>query len=335
MAFIYVYEPGTHLNYDTGQIIITPPNKQNARSIPVEQIEGFMLFGRIEITGTVLTTCLERGIPVTWLSHRGKYFGRLASTAHVNIDRQRLQFEREQDYDFRKGIAAKLISSKITGQRLVLQRLSRKSDDKSITDTIQLLSCYSDKARAADSVEQMMGYEGTAAKLYFSAVSGMVPEPFSFSGRSRRPPRDPFNSLLSFAYTLIFYEMFSQLENYGLNPYAGFVHTGRADNPALASDMVEEWRSIFADALVLSLINRNMIKSDQFQTAQNGGVYADKTGSEILIRAYQKKMDSKVKSFSGSDESISYRQAFRVQVRSLIKALDSNNPDLFETVVYH
>ena len=334
MSTLYFYEQGTRLSLKQNCLNDFSSGSENAVEVPFEQVEAVVLFGKIEATSAVFTHCLERGIPVSWLSHRGKYYGRLQSTEHVNIEKKRLQFACENDADFRNQIAAQILSAKVHNQRIVLEKIARRRNDLELDRSIKLLEHYSNSINTERDISRMMGLEGTAAKLYFTELGKSVPESFSFKGRNRRPPRDPFNSLLSFAYTLLIMEMVTQIENAGLDPYAGLIHVGRQSNPALACDLIEEWRGIAADVLVLSLINHRQIKADDFDTLENDGVYANRKTAEIFVRAFQEKMNRPIKSFSEADDAMNFREAASKQIGFLFQAMRENNPSLYSPVRY-
>lgn len=178
-----------------------------------------------------------------------------------------------------------------------------------------------------------MGHEGTAAKYYFKGLSKVIDPDFAFTGRNRMPPKDAFNSMLSLGYTIMMYEIYGELENKGLTPYGGFIHADRERHPTLASDLMEEWRAVIIDSVVMSLCNGKEISPDEFVTdEETGGVFLTKAGMRIFL----KKLEAKLRSETGYIEStyrMSFRRAFRHQVNALTQAIEASDPLLYEPIV--
>ncbi|MDK2937209.1 MAG: CRISP-associated protein Cas1 [Eubacteriaceae bacterium] len=331
MSFIYIFDQGTKVSFKDNQICIRTPDEMT-RSLPVESVEGVVLFGRIEISSTVVTQFLEKGIPMTWLSNKGKFFGRLESTSDVNIERQRVQFRCGDDPEFVIGLCRQLVSGKIKNHKVFLRRINRIHDNKEVEVLAGQLTQYENKALKATKIDELMGYEGIAAKIYFQGVSQSMPKAFKFNKRSKRPPRDPFNSLLSFGYTLLMYDVYTVLAELGLNPYAGFLHQDRQNHPTLASDLMEEWRCILVDAVVVAMVSKKMIKPDDFETTENGGVYADKNTSRNFIGQYAKKIQTSTRYIKELSYPVSFRRALEHQIRQLIKAMEENDPSIYKPI---
>ncbi len=179
-----------------------------------------------------------------------------------------------------------------------------------------------------------MGYEGTAAKYYFSGLAREVDQDFSFHGRNRRPPKDPFNSMISLGYSIIMNELCSVIQRRGLNPYFGFMHQDRENHPTLASDLMEEWRAVIVDATVMSLINGHEISLDHFQNnVDMPGCYLTKEGMRIFLNKLEKKLRTKVNYLTYIDYAVSFRSAIDLQVRQLVKAIEENDCELYKEVI--
>lgn len=328
MSFIYIFDQGSKVSFKENQVTIKTPDEMT-RTVPLESVEGVVLFGKIEISAGVVNHFLENGIPLTWLSNKGKFFGRLESTAHVNIGRQRQQFRCGDDPDFVLGICKQLIAGKINNHRVFLRRANRTPDKMSVEHLAKQMGQYVEKTRNAKKIDEIMGYEGIAAKFYFQGLSQLLPETFRFSGRNKRPPRDPFNSLISFGYTLLMYDVYTALNQLGLNPYAGFLHQDRQKHPTLASDLMEEWRCVLVDAVVVNMINKRMIQPEDFDTTEDGGVYANRETSRLFIGQYAKKLQTAAKYFPELAYPISFRRGIEHQIRKLIEAMEAKNPLLY------
>lgn len=169
-----------------------------------------------------------------------------------------------------------------------------------------------------------------AARLYFDGLGKCVDEEFAFSGRSRRPPKDEFNSMIGLGYTILIREIQCQLESHGLNAYLGFMHRDRYNAPSLACDLVEEWRAIIVDAAVVSLISKHMIHKEHFQR-ENEAVYLSKEGCKIFLNWLERKLNTKIR-YIDDAESMDFRHAIDAQIISLIKAMDNNDAGIYQPV---
>ena len=182
--------------------------------------------------------------------------------------------------------------------------------------------------------EELLGHEGLSARHYFKGLGEVVDTDFSFSGRNRQPPRDRFNSMLSFAYTLLMYDVYTAVVNKGLNPYAGFLHSIRRGHPALCSDLMEEWRAVLADSLVLSLANKAVIQRTDFSKPdEDGGVYLNADASKIFIAEYEKKIRQKSQYLNYVDYSVSFRRGIEMQCQRLARAVEEEDPEIYQPVV--
>ena len=284
MSFLYVTEPDCKVYFHENQIVMEDSNGLKTM-LPIEILEGVILIGNANVSSSCQRELLRRGLPVTYLATNGQYYGRLESTKHINIERQRSQFRLGDDTVFCLTFARKIIEAKTHNQIVILRRYNRDKAKESVKNCLHDMELVQKKVTSANSLEQLMGYEGNCAKLYFKGLSQLVHPDFPFSGRNKQPPRDPFNSLLSFGYTLLLYDMYGAIVNKGLHPYAGFLHQDRRGHPALGSDLIEEWRAVIVDALVMSLLNQGTFSSEDFtQADETGGVYLNKQASKIFLK---------------------------------------------------
>lgn len=333
MSFVYIYEQKTKIGFEENQFILLTPDEMQ-RSIPVECLEGVVLFGQIEVTSRVINRLMEYKIPLTWLSSKGKFFGRLESTESTNIQRQRIQFRCGENKAFRLEIGKQFIKGKIQNQKVYLRRCNRTSQNREVEIFAKQINAYIPKIENAKTMEELMDYEGTVARYYFQSLAKLMPEAFSFKGRSKRPPRDPFNSLLSFGYTLLLYDIHTIITNFGLNVYAGFLHKDRKGHPSLASDLMEEWRSVLIDPLVVSLIHKGMIQEDQFDyDDKQGGVYTDKKAARTLIQQYTKKTKTLSRYINEIERPISFKKGMEHQIQRLIQAMEEEDPSIYQPIV--
>lgn len=333
MSNLYVYEQGAVLGYKENRLIITY-SKDDFKSIPVENIDNIIIFGGIQVSTACIQQLLLKGIPLTWLSKNGSYFGRLESTSHINIDRQRMQFRKSDDEKFSLEISKKFIKGKFTNQRTILMRANKILKNSDMSDIILKMSIYSKKIDEAKTIEELMGVEGFYAKMYYQGINYIIDKEYSFKQRTRRPPKDPFNAVLSFGYTLLHYEIFTMLVSKGLNPYAAFLHSDRHKHPALCSDLMEEWRPILVDSLAISLLNNGkLLKKNFTYNDENGGVYLDKEGCRKFIENFEKRLRQEV----GYVEEVPYKMSFRriieYQVMQIIKCMEDNSPEKYKAIL--
>ena len=300
-----------------------------AREIPMEAIDDITILGNAQLTTRCMQICLKRGIDVSFFSKGGSYFGRLQSTGHVNTERQRLQCEL-YGTPFAINLARQIVKSKIHNQKVVLSRYA-KSKNIDVDEHLKKMEISRGNLDRASSIEEIMGYEGHAARIYFLGAAGVIDPEFIFKGRNRQPPRDPFNSLISLGYSILMNTMYSSIQNRGLNPYFGFLHQDREKHPTLASDLMEEWRAVIVDSMALSLINGHEIHKDHFYTDyDNGACLLTKEGMKIFLNKLENKLQVKTKYLNQVPYSVSFRQAIGLQVDTLIHAMKEKDASLYK-----
>ena len=331
MSIVYVSEPKVKLSVDSNRMVIEYPDGMK-KFVPIETLDGVTLLGNPQMTTQFVENCLTRGIQVSFFSKGGKYFGRLISTGHVKAELQRQQ-SKLYFTDFSLNLAKRVIKAKVRNQSVLLRRYSRNTDyDPS--KNIENMRYSGDKIDNADSVESIMGYEGIAAKEYFAGLSRCVDPDFKFNGRNRRPPRDPFNSMISLGYSILMNELYGEIENRGLNPYFGFIHRDAEKHPTLASDMMEEWRAVIVDSTVMSLINGHEVAKDQFvMDYEEPGCYLNKDALRVLLDKIEKKMTTDVKYLTYIDYPINFRRAISFQMKKLVDAIENEDPSLYEPLI--
>ena len=323
MSFIYVTEHGAVIKLNGGKIIIEK-EKKTLFEIPKNTIDGLVLLSSVQITSQAIVEFLHLGIPVTWISSIQKFYGRLESMDHVNVSRQSKQVKM-QDSNFYLKMAQKIIEAKIRNQQVILRRYNRRRNSNAVKSIIIAMETIANFIPKTIIVNRIMGYEGIAAKNYFSALGKMVSKDFAFEKRSKRPPLDMFNSMLSFGYSLLRSEVYTAINNAGLHPYFGFMHAMKEHHPTLASDLMEEWRPVLIDSMVMSLVSHNEIKTDCFESSALGGIYLNSVGRKIFINAYEKKMQTI------SENKYSYRHSLKMQAENYARALMAEDVRKYES----
>ena len=321
MSCLYITENGSKVSTRGGHFIVECQDGSE-RLVPKETLESMVIFGNVYLTVPCIKECMERGISVSMFSTKGKYFGRIESTSHINAKRLKHQVYLSDKEEKRVQFSKKIIMNKIHNQRVLLSRYARSSE-KDIDEYIRAMKIHEKKISQCDSIEQIMGYEGNAARQYFKALSEMVKDDFKFSGRNKRPPKDAFNSMISLGYTILMYEIMGEIENRGISPYIGFMHKDIERHPTLASDLLEEWRAVIVDATVMSLIQGNEIDISEFRKdEETGAVMISKQGVNIFIKKIEKKLQSNMNYLEYLEHPVSFRRAIWWQVAKIVNCID-------------
>jgi CRISPR-associated protein Cas1 len=232
--------------------------------VPVNQVSHVVLFGCCNLSHGAVSLALQRKIPVLYLASNGRYFGRLDTEGHAQIDYLTKQVEHAQNEAFTHRQAQAIILAKLHNSRILLQRMNRKRRTDIATDAINALPGLMNQVSEADSIDTMLGFEGQGANLYFRAYASLLKGKFEFEKRTRRPPTDPVNSLLSLGYTLLSQNLHSMVETVGLHTHFGNLHKPHKNRPSLVCDLVEEFRAPVVDSLVAYLINTNIFTEEDF-----------------------------------------------------------------------
>lgn len=330
MSYLYLCEYGASVGVEENQVVVKYQDGMK-KMIPIETLESIQIFGRASITEPCVIQCLKKGIDVSYYSKGGSYFGRLQSTGHVNAARQRQQ-GRLGETGFALELSRRWIEAKIHNQRVVLKRYER-SEGVSVEEEVKMMNLLGRKALEAGTLDELRGYEGNAAKYYFQGLSKLVEPEFAFQGRSRRPPRDVFNSMLSLGYSLLMNEIYGKIEGKGLNPYFGFLHADKEKHPTLASDLMEEWRAVIVDSMVMSLVNGHEIRKEHFELELEGpGIYLTKEGMKIFLKKYNLKVCTKARYLSYADYPVSFRRGMDLQVNGLVQAIENEDAAYYQPI---
>ena len=328
---LYVQTQGTylHLDHDTLKLEV---ERQTKFQVPLHHLGGIFAFGNILVSPFLIHRCAADGRNLVWLSHHGRFQARLAGSTTGNILLRRSQHAALDNPEATLNIARYIIAGKLQNTRTVLMRAARETKDevdkKILKAAAQVHAEATRNAESATELDKLRGIEGFAAKAYFSAFTSMIRTNrtvFELTERSRRPPRDPINALLSFVYTLLVNECAAACEGVGLDPQLGFLHALRPGRPALALDLMEELRSLLADRLVLTLVNRTQLQSDDFVERPGGAIYLTEDGRKTLLTAYQRRKQEEVQHpITGA--KVPYGLIPHVQARLLARHLRGDIP---------
>lgn len=330
MALLYVNENGAVIGIEGNQCTVKYQDGMK-KSIPIESLDGVTILGTAQVTSKCLEAFMKRGIPTAYFSKGGQYFGRVQSTGHINTARQRKQCALYETA-FGLELGRRILSAKVKNQAVVLKRYE-KSRGFTLQEEQKMLTICRNKILESKSIAEMMGYEGQGAKYYFRGFSKCIDKPFQFEGRSRRPPRDEFNSMISLGYSILMNEVYGKIELKGLNPYFGFIHRDAEKHPTLASDMMEEWRAVIVDATVMSMINGHEIHKEDFVKNQDEpGCYLTKSGLKIFLNKLERKLQTEVRYLSYLEYSVSFRKAIFCQMERLVKAIEMGDASVYEPI---
>lgn len=292
---LYVTIQGAWLHRE-GDAVVVEVEREKRLSVPVHTLSSIVCFGQVSCSPFLMALCADAGVSMAFLTENGRFLARVQGPISGNVLLRRKQYQWADRPECAASIAFSVVRAKVANCRQNLLRSARDSSDSKARDALErtalrLLRLLNDIKPSAP-VETVRGYEGEAARTYFEAFDHMIlvaKENFFFNGRSRRPPLDNVNALLSFLYTLLTHDVASALESVGLDPGVGYLHTDRPGRPSLALDLVEELRPVLADRLALTLINRRQVTSAGFSRTPSGGITMnDETRREVLI-AYQKR----------------------------------------------
>lgn len=300
--------------------------EQEIRILDICQVN---LFGNVQISTQAVHTLCEAGIPICYFSQGGWFYGITSGMNTKNVFLRRAQFRMADEPRFALSLAQTLVAGKIRNQRTMLQRNHIEPPGLVLAQLKDLAEC-AEKARDLD---ELLGIEGQAARLYFANFAGMIKvnelgvdgeRLFQFNQRNRRPPRDPINALLSLGYSLLTKDLTITCYAVGFDPFIGFYHQPRFGRPALALDLMEPFRPLIVDSAVLSAVNMKMVTGEHFVSA-GGAVALTPEGRKNFFRAYELRMDSLV-THPLFDYRVSYRRLLEIQARLLARLLDGEIP---------
>lgn len=349
MAVAYVLEQGTSVNLDGERLVIRKGNA-TIHALHIFKLEQLVLVGNVSLSPPALACLLDRGVDTVFMSMNGRYRGRLQGPFSKNITLRCEQFRRMTDPTFCLAIARAMVAGKLSNLRTALQRLNRSREALELDDHILDLKLLAQRAMEAQDIESLRGYEGRGAVRYFDGFArGFLADGVNFRRRVRRPPTDPVNALLSLGYTLLFNTVMAATSLVGFDPYLGCLHTVEYGRPSLPLDLMEEWRPVIVDSLVLSAFNLKVITRDDFvlspRTDDEGPGSADPLEAEEVetveseakapgalpvkltdagfrkfIAQFERKMGEKVR-FHLTDQHFSYRDCIREQVRHFARVV--------------
>ncbi len=319
-AVLYVQEPGSHVGKRSEHLVVRKDGQEVTR-VPMHAIRQLVVFGNVQVSTQALETLATNEIPVVYLTGYGRFIGTFAPAERKNVGLREAQFRRFADPAECLTLSKAVVRGKLINQRALLMRSlrgdgDRGSDEPAARDLAELIR----RLDGAPTLETVLGLEGQGAALYFGEFNRFLrSQPpghgFSFTARNRRPPRDPVNALLSFAYALLAKDCFTAVSTVGFDPYKGFFHSNRHGKPSLALDLMEEFRPVIADSVVLTLINNEMLTPADFLVWREAYQLTD-SGRRKFFAVYEQRKATVV-THPVYGYKMSYSRMLEVQARML------------------
>ncbi|MEA5617044.1 CRISPR-associated endonuclease Cas1 [Cronbergia sp. UHCC 0137] len=323
MTTLYLTEPGTIIRYRNENLIIIKQEKsQTCRLVEITLI---VVLPGVQLTDVVIAQLLDKGIETIFLRQDGQFRGRLQGQFASNPTLRLAQY-RTIETTFGLALAQKLVIGKIRNQRVLLQRRNRatKGQITELTEAIDLISAYSSRlinTTTPFNRDELMGIEGICARTYYQGLRHWFPSEWNFSGRNRRPPLDPVNALLSWGYGVLLARVFSASVQAGLDPYLGFFHAIEPYRPNLVLDLMEEFRPVVVDQAVISIIQSDILGTEDFEASPNGeGIWLGTMAKKLFLGELERRLRTPVL-YPAQNRRLTLNQILLEQARSVGRTL--------------
>lgn len=297
---LYINQEDIYLSLD-GETVVAKKEKEVLLRVPLHNLEAIISHGYNGASPRLMQKCAKENIKLVFLDAYGRFLARVEGETKGSVHLRVLQVEKRADADFALNIAKNFILAKVYNSRWVLERAIREYSMRMDVEPIEEVSEYLYRMlstiQSCEYLEELRGYEGNCAEKYFSVLDMLIlnqKEDFYFYKRSKRPPLDRVNCLLSYFYTLLSFDISSALEMVGLDPYIGFMHTDRSGRRSLAVDIEEELRAVMVDRFVLSMINKKVIKGSDFEIQDSGAVLLKEDARKTLLQQWQMKKNEEL-----------------------------------------
>lgn len=335
MAVLHVVEQGAVIA-KRGDVLIVSKERETLLSIQAFAVDQVIVFGRVQITSPARDFLLERQIDTVFMSRTGRFRGRLSAYSGGNIILRQNQFRQCEDERFLLALGTRFVAGKLSNCRAVLRRHQRRSQSDEVERALLRIRRTLATLDKAESLDQLRGHEGDGSAAYFGSLAHLIRQPgFEFRRRSRRPPLDPFNALLSFGYTMLLGTVMTAVQVVGLEPFLGALHAPAQGRPSVGLDLMEEFRPILVDALAIRAVNRRQFVPEEFEYAEDphfaGGfeegekpevsdypVLLGRLGIKKWIALYQQQLATQVE-YPRYSCKLTYAQVITEQARLLAR----------------
>jgi len=315
MPTLYLTEQGSTLRKTSKRLVVEKAGVV-LLEVPAFQIDRVLIFGAVQVSTQAISFLLDSGIEVSFLSTKGRLKGKLTPAESKNVFLRLAQYERAKDEEFKLAIAKNIIEAKLKNQRTLILRYQRNHPDTDFSAQLETIAEALSALPHKKAISEVMGLEGASTGAYFQCFSTMLPPDFTFEKRTRHPPLDPVNALLSLGYTFVTNEIASIVESKGFDPFIGFLHGLRYGRQSLALDIVEEFRHPAVDGLALSLINKGSIKEADFHHEEEGAFLLNKPAFSRFLSLYEDRMEKPFQ-YKDAAPQINYRKLIRHQVEMM------------------
>ena len=322
MARLYITEQQAVLR-KTGDRLIVEKDHEILAEIPCLKLEAVLIYGNVQFTTQAAVELLDHGIELAIFSMSGQLRGQLTPPKAKNVVLRMRQYELHGSEPFCLRLARAMVRGKILNAASTLKRFRANHPEALPQASVDMVERTLDRLESCASLVTLRGLEGAAAASYFKAFAALVPPDLGFSGRQRRPPRDPVNALLSFGYVLIGNELQSLLDGIGFDPYIGFLHRLDYGRPSLALDLLEEFRPALVDRFTTRLLNLGILGREDFSPGRDGGLYLGREGKRRYFAELEKELNTPL---AGEPQSLSFRDVFRRQADRLAAAITRDEP---------
>lgn len=321
MSAIYITTQGATIQRRSGQFLVCK-GAEVLQNIPEAHVRQLVLFGNVNITTPAVGFCLDKQIDVVFLTQGGRFRGRLNGDGGKSAELRSRQYDRAHNAEFCLAQARVIVAGKITN---LIAFARRQNDSRSAARELVGLRKAVETARQARSVDSLLGIEGSASATYFRLFGLWVPAPWRFGKRIAHPPGDPVNAMLSLSYTLLYNRMTSHLNEMGLDPYQGFFHTVRYGHAALASDLLEEFRALVGDSVVLKVLRRKQIKLPEI-VEDKGEFRMTPAASKVFFTEFENKLNSRRSANGHGDLNLTYAQIIKRQAHQVARVITGEQP---------
>ncbi len=330
MTTLYLNEQQSIVKKRDEYLLIQYPDKRKVE-VPLTKVSQVVVSGDVTLTTPALHTLLERGIEICFLSMYGQFRGRLSPPIAKNAFLRREQHRAHTDQHEALRIASACVRGKLENMRVMLLRANRSLQDNEISDATTAIRAMVQQTAHAKTVGSLLGIEGSGSASYFQVFGKLLRGSLTFTHRRRRPPTDPINAMLSLGYTLLSHQVASAIQVVGLDPYIGFLHQPRYGRPSLALDLMEEFRPIIADSVVLNVVNHRILTAQDFEE-ELGVIHLKATARKTFYGKFEERLQEELQHpYFGYRTS--YQRCIELQVRLLAKWLTHEIPDYLPLVV--
>ena len=325
MATVYVRDQGAVVRKRGGRLLITKDGRR-LQAIPLVHVDQLVLIGNVQLTTPAAAELLNRGVDIVFFSRYFKFRGRLLHTGSKFAQLRHRQLQVMNDEGACLSIARAVVMGKLMNQHALLRHQAATVQDpmiqQGIPQALTGIRSMLQAAREARTLDSLRGYEGRAGRYYFGAFRLLLRQDLGFQGRAYHPPPDPVNALLSLGYALLLKDITAAVQLVGLDPYLGFFHAIDYGRPSLALDMMEEFRPLVVDPMVLTLVNERRLTERDFRWTNDPRrpVRLSDRGSEVVLRAYEHEIHAEIY-HPGVGQKVTYRRCFELQVRQLARVV--------------